>query len=181
MILQNGRPASAEGREEKEMKTYDVLDELGIKYSRTDHGPVGTIADCLEVDKVLGITICKNLFLCNRQKTAFYLLMMPGHKTLRTKELSAQIPTSRLSFASGDDMIKYLNVAPGSATVMGLIYDTDNQVQLLVDEEILREEYVGCHPCVNTSSLKLRTEDVFGKFLEAVHHDCKTVELGEVV
>jgi len=180
MILQNGRPASAEGREEKEMKTYDVLDELGIEYSRTDHGPVGTIADCLEVDKVLGITICKNLFLCNRQKTAFYLLMMPGHKTLQTKELSAQIPTSRLSFASGDDMIKYLNVAPGSATVMGLIYDTDNQVQLLVDEEILREEYVGCHPCVNTSSLKLRTEDVFGKFLEAVHHDYKTVVLGEM-
>lgn len=178
MILQNGRPASAEGREEKEMKTYDVLDGLDIEYSRTDHGPVGTIADCLEVDKVLGITICKNLFLCNRQKTAFYLLMMPGHKTLRTKELSAQIPTSRLSFASGDDMIKYLNVAPGSATVMGLIYDTDNQVQLLVDEEILREEYVGCHPCVNTSSLKLRTEDVFSKFLEAVHHDYRTVVLG---
>lgn len=181
MILQNGRPASAEGREEKEMKTYDVLDELGIAYSRTDHGPVGTIADCLEVDKVLGITICKNLFLCNRQKTAFYLLMIPGHKTLRTKELSVQIPTSRLSFASGDDMIKYLNVAPGSATVMGLIYDTDNHVQLLVDEEILREEYVGCHPCVNTSSLKLRTEDVFGKFLETVHHDYKTVVLGEPV
>lgn len=180
MILQNGRPASAEGREEKEMKTYDVLDELGIEYSRTDHGPVGTIADCLEVDKVLGITICKNLFLCNRQKTAFYLLMMPGHKTLQTKELSAQIPTSRLSFASGDDMIKYLNVAPGSATVMGLIYDTDNQVQLLVDEEILKEEYVGCHPCVNTSSLKLRTKDLFGKFLEAVHHDYKTVVLGEM-
>ncbi|EEG75078.1 prolyl-tRNA synthetase associated domain-containing protein [[Clostridium] hylemonae] len=177
MILQNGRPACAAGREDKEMKVYDVLDGLGIEYSRTDHGPVGTIADCLEVDKVLGITICKNLFLCNRQKTAFYLLMLPGHKVLRTKELSAQIPTSRLSFASGEDMVRYMNVAPGSATVMGLIYDTDCSVQLLVDEEILQEEYVGCHPCVNTSSLKLRTEDVFGKFLAAVHHDYKTVTL----
>lgn len=179
MILQNGRPASAEGREEKEMKVYDLLDRLGIEYARTDHQPVGTIADCLEVDKVLGLTICKNLFLCNRQKTAFYLLMIPGYKTLRTKELSAQIPTSRLSFGSGEDMVKYLNVTPGSATVLGLMNDVDNRVQLLVDEEILEDEYIGCHPCVNTSSLKLRTEDVLGKFLEAVHHDYKTVELSK--
>ena len=119
MELQNGRPASLEGREEKEIKVYDLLERLGIEYLRTDHEAAGTIADCLEVDQVLGITICKNLFLCNRQKTEFYLLMMPGHKSLRTKELSAQIPTSRLSFASGEDMVKYLNVLPGSATVMG--------------------------------------------------------------
>ncbi len=173
MELQKGRPASLEGREEKEIKVYDLLDRLGIEYFRTDHKAAGTIADCLEVDRVLGITICKNLFLCNRQKTAFYLLMMPGHKNLRTKELSAQIPTSRLSFASGEDMAKYLNVLPGSATVMGLMNDTENHVQLLVDE------YVGCHPCVNTSSLKIRTEDVFGKFLDAVHHDYITVTLSD--
>lgn len=105
--------------------------------------------------------------------------MMPGHKSLRTKELSAQIPTSRLSFASGEDMVKYLNVLPGSATVMGLMNDTENHVQLLVDEEILKDEYVGCHPCVNTSSVKICTEDVFGKFLDAVHHDYITVTLSD--
>ena len=105
--------------------------------------------------------------------------MMPGHKNLRTEELSAQIPTSRLSFASGEDMAKYLNVLPGSATVMGLMNDTENHVQLLVDEEIFKDEYVGCHPCVNTSSLKIRTEDVFGKFLDAVHHDYITVTLSD--
>lgn len=131
------------------------------------------------MDKVLGITICKNLFLCNRQKTAFYLLMMPGHKNLRTKELSTQIPTSRLSFASGEDMVKYLGVTPGSATVMGLMNDTKDRVQLLVDEEVLKDEYIGCHPCVNTSSLKIRTQDVFGKFLDAVHHDYRTVKLSD--
>ena len=138
---------------------------------------MGTIADCLEVDKILGINICKNLFLCNRQKTAFYLLLMPGEKTLQTKELSKQIPTSRLSFASGEDMEKYLNVTPGSATIMGLIFDPENKVQLLVDEDVLQQEEFGCHPCVNTSSLKMKTEDVFGKYLEAVHHDYITVKL----
>lgn len=177
MILYQGRPEDVSGRKEKEIKVYDVLDSLGISYYRTDHEAVGTIADCLEVDKILGINICKNLFLCNRQKTAFYLLLMPGEKTLQTKELSKQIPTSRLSFASGEDMEKYLNVTPGSATIMGLIFDPESKVQLLVDEEVLQQEEFGCHPCVNTSSLKLKTEDVFGKYLEAVHHDYITVKL----
>ena len=177
MILYKGRPEDVSGRKEKEIKVYDVLDSLGISYYRTDHEAVGTIADCLEVDKILGINICKNLFLCNRQKTAFYLLLMPGEKTLQTKELSKQIPTSRLSFASGEDMEKYLNVTPGSATIMGLIFDPENKVQLLVDEEVLQQEEFGCHPCVNTSSLKMKTEDVFGKYLEAVHHDYITVKL----
>lgn len=177
MILYKGRPEDVSGRKEKEIKVYDVLDSLGISYYRTDHEAVGTIADCLEVDKILGINICKNLFLCNRQKTAFYLLLMPGEKTLQTKELSKQIPTSRLSFASGEDMGKYLNVTPGSATIMGLIFDPENKVQLLVDEDVLQQEEFGCHPCVNTSSLKMKTEDVFGKYLEAVHHDYITVKL----
>lgn len=177
MKLYNGRPSSVEGREEKEIKVYDLLDSLGIPYMRTDHKAVGTIADCLEVDKILEIKICKNLFLCNRQKTSFYLLLVPGDKALKTKELSKQIPTSRLSFASGEDMEKYLNVSPGSATIMGLIFDPENKVQLLVDEELLDEEYFGCHPCVNTSSLKLKTEDVLGKFLKAVGHDYITVKL----
>ena len=181
MELQNGRPASLEGREEKEIKVYDLLDRLGIEYLRTDHEAAGTIADCLEVDQVLGITICKNLFLCNRQKTEFYLLMMPGHKSLRTKELSAQIPTSRLSFASGEDMVKYLNVLPGSATVMGLMNDKENHVQLVIDREVLEDDHLGCHPCINTSSLKLNTKEVLEKFLPAVHHEALLVDLPWVV
>ena len=179
MELQKGRPADTAGRLEKEIRTYDLLDRLGVAYERVDHAPAMTMEVCQEIDQTLQAVICKNLFLCNRQKTAFYLLMMPGHKNLRTKELSAQIPTSRLSFASGEDMAKYLNVLPGSATVMGLMNDTENHVQLLVDEEIFKDEYVGCHPCVNTSSLKIRTEDVFGKFLDAVHHDYITVTLSD--
>lgn len=179
MILYEGRPKSLEGRQEKEIKVYDLLDSLGISYQRTDHKAVATIEDCQEVDRILGIRICKNLFLCNRQKTAYYLLLIPGDKVLKTKELSKQIPTSRLSFASGEDMEKYLNVSPGSATVMGLIFDLEHKVRLLIDEEILKEEYFGCHPCVNTSSIRFRTKDMIDKVLKAVDHDYITVKLSD--
>lgn len=179
MVLYKGRPEQEGGRCQKEIAVYDLLDGLRITYERVDHEAVQTIAACEEVDRTLGIEICKNLFLCNRQRTAYYLLLLPGHKALQTKELSKQIPTSRLSFASGEDMEEYLNVTPGSATIMGLIFDPENRVQLVVDEEILKEEYFGCHPCVNTSSLKLRTADVFGRYLEAVHHSYVKVKLSE--
>lgn len=177
MKLYNGRPESIEGRKEKEIQVYDLLDRLGIAYQRTDHEAAMTMEDCAEADQVLGLDICKNLFLCNRQKTKFYLLLMPGDKVFKTKELSSQIQSSRLSFGSAEDMEKYLNVTPGSATIMGLLFDTENQVQLIVDEDVLNQEEFGCHPCVNTSSLKMKTEDIFGKFLEEVHHDYLTVRL----
>lgn len=179
MEIYHGRPKHDEGRLEKELEVYDLLDELGISYERVDHEALQTIEACQKVDETLGISICKNLFLCNRQRTAYYLLLLPGYKALKTKELSKQIPTSRLSFASGEDMEEYLNVTPGSATIMGLMFDPKNRVQLVIDEEILKEEWFGCHPCINTSSLKLRTEDVIGKYLQAVHHEYLTVNLSD--
>lgn len=179
MEIYHGRPKYDDGRLEKELKVYDLLDELGISYERVDHEALQTIEACQKVDETLGISICKNLFLCNRQKTAYYLLLLPGYKALKTKELSKQIPTSRLSLASGEDMEEYLNVTPGSATIMGLMFDPENRVQLVIDEELLKEEWFGCHPCINTSSLKLQTEDVIGKYLQAVHHEYLTVNLSD--
>lgn len=179
MEIYRGRPGNNKGRLEKELSVYDLLDELGIVYERVDHEALQTIEACKAVDEILGISICKNLFLCNRQKTSYYLLLLPGEKALRTKELSKQIPTSRLSFASGEDMEEYLNVTPGSATVLSLMYDTENRVRLLIDEELLSEEWFGCHPCINTSSLKLRTKDILEKYLKAVHHDYITVKLSD--
>lgn len=177
MELLNGRPESVEGRLPREVRTYDMLDSLGIEYKRTDHGPADTMEACNEIDAILGVLICKNLFLCNRQKTAFYLLMMPGDKKFKTKELSSQINSARLSFASPEDMLKYLDIEPGAVSIMGLMNDKDHAVQLLIDEDVLKDEYIGCHPCVNTSSLKLKTEDVINKFLPAAGHDYKTVHL----
>ncbi len=177
MELYNGRPENTEGRLPREIRTYDFLDQLGIEYKRTDHVAAGTMEDCKDIDSILGVVICKNLFLCNRQKTKFYLLLMPGDKVFKTKELSAQIGSARLSFAEADAMLKYLDIEPGAVSVMGLMNDVNHEVQLLIDEDVLKGEYFGCHPCVNTSSLKLKTEDMIGKFLPATGHDYLKVKL----
>lgn len=179
MELLHGRPASSEGRLDKEMRVYDLLDSLGIAYERTDHEAAMTMEDCMEIDRILDIVICKNLFLCNRQKTRFYLLMMPGDKVFRTRDLSPLIGSSRLSFAEAQDMEKYLDITPGSVSVMGLMNDTQNHVQLLVDRPVIESPLLGCHPCVNTSSLRMKTKDVLDRFLPAVHHDAIVVDLPE--
>ena len=179
MELYHGRPQSSDGRFEKEMRVYDLLDNLEISYERTDHIAAMTMEDCLEIDRILEVIICKNLFLCNRQKTKFFLLMMPGDKVFKTKDLSSQVGSSRLSFASSEDMEKYLDITPGSVSVMGLMNDTDNRVQLLIDRPVAESQLLGCHPCVNTSSLRLKTEDVLQKFLPAVHHEAIIVDLPE--
>ena len=177
MELYDGRPKSVDGRLEREVRTYDYLDNLGIKYQRTDHEPADNMEACNAIDAILGVIICKNLFLCNRQKTNFYLLMMPGDKKFKTKELSKQINSARLSFAEAEDMLKYLDIEPGAVSIMGLMNDKDKEVKLLIDEDVLKGEYIGCHPCVCTSSLKIKTEDIVEKFLPSVGHEATIVHL----
>ena len=177
MKLFKGRPESVEGRLPRELRTYDLLDELGIEYYRTDPERADNMEACNEIDAILGVLICKNLFLCNRQKTNFYLLMMPGDKKFKTKELSSQINSARLSFADPEDMLKYLDIEPGAVSIMGLMNDKEHKVQLLIDEDVLVGEEIGCHPCVCTSSLKLKTADVIEKYLPVTGHEYKTVHL----
>ena len=177
MELQKGKPTDMSGRLEKECRVYAFLDGLGVEYWRVDHEPAYNMEICEEIDKALGAIICKNLFLSNRQKTQFYLLMMPGDKVFKTKELSKQIGSARLSFGEAEYMEQYLDITPGAASVLGLMNDRDNHVKLLVDEDVLKGEFLGCHPCVNTSSLKLRTSDVFGRLLQEMHHDMTVVTL----
>ena len=177
MELENGRPADTSGRLAKEVRCYDLLDRLNVSYQRIDHDPAMTMEDCAEVDKSLEATICKNLFLCNRQATDFYLLMIPDTKVFKTKELSAQIGSSRLSFATPEYMEKYLDITPGSVSVLGLMNDTDGHVRLLIDEDVLKGEYIGCHPCINTSSLRIRTEDMVNKVIPAMNHKIHIVHL----
>lgn len=167
----------AEGREEKEMRCYRLLDSLNIQYRRADHEPAATIPDCEQVEKLLGGKICKNLFLTNRQQTEFYLLLMPGEKPFKTKLLSKQIGSARLSFAGAGDMEKYLNISPGSVSVLGLMNDAGGAVRLLVDRELEQEEFFACHPCLNTSTVMFRTEDLFGKILPALGRKPEFVEL----
>ena len=179
LLLKKGRPESLLGREDKEIKCYEFLDSLGVEYYHVDHRdmPADTMEACVAIDEALGCKICKNLFLCNRQKTDFYLLMMPADKPFKTKDLTAQINSARLSFADSDAMLKYLNITPGSVSVLGLMNDSENAVRLLVDKDILSDEYIGCHPCVNTTSMKIKTTDIFDKIIDAVSHTKTIVEL----
>ncbi len=122
MQLQNGRPTDTTGRLDKEIRTYDFLDKLGIEYQRIDHEAAFTMEVC-------------------------------------------------------EEMEKYLDITPGSVSVMGLMNDHDNAVRLLVDEDVLKGEWVGCHPCINTSSLRIKTKDMFGPVIKAMHHDMTVVKL----
>ena len=178
LTLEKGRPAIIVGRQEKEIRTYDLLDSLGMEYERVDHEAADTMEACAAIDKVLApAVICKNLVLCNAQKNKFYLLMIREDKKFLTKDISKQINSARLSFGPADYMEKFLDITPGSVSVLGLMNDKENNVTLLVDEDVLQAEYFGCHPCINTSSLRLKTADVFGRFLDAIGHDYTVVKI----
>lgn len=167
----------AEGRMEKEMRCYRLLDGLGVEYRRVDHEHADTIAACEQVESLLGCKICKNLFLTNRQQTDFYLLVMPGEKPFKTKLLSKQIGSARLSFAGPEHMERLLDITPGSVSVLGLMNDRERAVRLLVDRDLLKEEYFGCHPCINSSSLRFKTAELFDRILPAMGHEPEFVEL----
>lgn len=174
--LRVGRPSDADKRLPKEQKCYDMLDRLGVEYAGVDHEHADTIEVCHEIESTLGAKICKNLFLTNRQQTEFYLLLMPGDKPFKTKLLSKQIGTARLSFASSEHMQELLDITPGSVSVLGLMND-GGRVHLVIDSDLLKDEFIGCHPCINTSTLRIRTSDIIEKLLPAVGHEYAVVEL----
>lgn len=189
LTIYKGRPTDVAGRKAREVRVYDLLDSLGVEYDRLDHEPAMTMEVCEEINAAFGrmtlaefqaergeehtkhAIICKNLFLCNKQRTKFYLLMIPGDKKFLTKNLSAQINSARLSFAGEEEMLHYLDITPGSVSVLGLMNDHENAVQLLIDRDVLQSEFVGCHPCQNTSSLRMKTKDLLEKIIPAMNHE----------
>ncbi len=171
MKLEQGRPQDCNGRADKEIRVYDLLDRLYVKYERIDHESVNTMDACEQIDKVLCATICKNLFLCNRQKTSYYLLMIRSDKHFKTKDITDQIGSARLSFADEQSMLELLDITPGSVSVLGLMNDTECRVQLLIDRDVIDGEYFGCHPCINTSSLRIKTQDLIDVILPSIGHD----------
>ena len=177
MELQNGRPTSCAGRLPKEIRCYDLLDRLGVEYQRIDHEAAMTMEACAAIDAALNAVICKHLLLSHRQCTVYYLLLMPGDKSFKTSVLSKEIGSSRLSFAAPEYMEKFLDITPGSLSVLGLMNDKENQVQLLIDEDVLKGAYFGCHPCINTSSLRIATRDLMESILPALNHQPQIVTL----
>lgn len=175
-VVYTGRPADR--RSDVEEAVYDKLDELAISYTRVDHDHADTMEDCLLIESTLGARICKNLFLCNRQQTQFYLLMMHGDKPFKTKYLSAQLGCSRLSFADEGHMAEYLHTTPGSVSALELMFDRENRVQLVMDKPLLADEYISAHPGLSGSTLRLRREDLLC-FVRACGHEPVVVELPE--
>ena len=179
MELYTGRPESNEGRLPKEIRCYDLLDSLAVPYQRIDHEEANTMEACAAIDEALNATICKNLLLCNRQYTTFYLLMIPGEKHFKTSVFSKLIGSSRLSFAAPEYMEQFLDITPGSLSVLGLMNDRENRVQLVIDEDILKGGFFGCHPCINTSSLRIATKDLMETIIPAMGHEPIFVALPE--
>ena len=178
MELLHGSPSDLSGRSEREIRTYTFLDSLGISFDRTDHPeqPATTMEVCAEVDAILDVHICKNLFLCNRQKTSFYMLLMPGDKPFKTKFLTSQLNCARLSFAEPDKMQEYLHTIPGSVSALELIFDTDNNIQLVIDNDLMKDDYICGHPGINTSTLRLVREDMF-RYVRATKHEPYFIDL----
>lgn len=175
--MYKGRPSDCENRLPKEIAVYDLLDALGMEYERVDHDAADTIEACRAVEEVIGVGVCKNLFVCNRQKTEYYIIMMSGEKPFRTADVSKKLGVSRLSFASSEDMERMLDVTPGSVTVMALKNDKKCAVNLVIDRDIINGEYVRCHPCINTSTLKIKTEDLLRVFLRHTKHTPRIIDI----
>ncbi|MCI9140532.1 MAG: DUF21 domain-containing protein [Lachnospiraceae bacterium] len=176
-VLYEGRPTDQTDRTETEIQCYDFLEQLHIPFFRVDHEPMATIEDSHSIDDILQTKMCKNLFLCNAKKNQFYLLLMPGDKRFKTKDLSSQLNISRLSFADETYMKEYLKLTAGSVSILGLMHDEENKVRLLIDKDVLKDEYIACHPCNNTTSLKIKTKDVLEKVLPAMDHEATLVTL----
>ena len=153
------------------------MDKLNIQFQRIDHTPADTIEDCVKLEPLLHVKATKNLFLRNRARTMWYLLMMPGDKPFHTRDLIGQMGIQRLSFGEEDMLESMLNLTPGSVSILGLMYDKKKQVKLLIDREIVQNDYIRCHPCINTSTLKIKTDDVINTLLPYIGHYPMIVEL----
>jgi conserved hypothetical protein len=171
-----GRPVDIEKRQEKEKRCYDFLDNIGVEYEVVDHDEASDMEKCREIEGALGVKICKNIVLCNRQETVFFLFMMPGDKKYVTKDISKKLEVSRLSFAKENYLKEFLDVTPGSVSVLGLLNDKDNRVDLVIDSDVIKENFIRCHPCVNTSTLKIATTDFLNKVIPALNKEAKIID-----
>ena len=171
-----GRPFYIENRQDKEKRCYDFLDSLGVEYEVVDHDEASDMEKCKEIEGALGVKICKNIVLCNRQETKFFLFMMPGDKKYVTKDISKKLDMSRLSFAKENYLKEFLDVTPGSVSVLGLLNDKDNRVELVIDKDVRQAYFIRCHPCENTSTLKISTDDFLNKIIPALGKEAKIID-----
>lgn len=153
------------------------LKKLNVNYEIKEHDALISMDTYELIQKDMGVTIPKNLFLNTQNHQNFYLLIMPGDKKFKTKELSSQINSSRLSFGSDEKLEEFLKCYKGSTSALGLLFDKENKVKLLIDEDLLNKEYLGFHPCNNSFTVKIKTSDLIEKYLPNINHDFIKVKL----
>ena len=136
-----------------------------------------TMEDCVAIEEKLDMKMVKTLFLCNRQQTSFYLFVTCGDKPFRSKEFSAALGVSRLSFTPAEKMDEMLGTKIGAATVFSALLDNAKDVQFVFDKEVLKEEYYGCSDGTTTGYMKIKTEDVLHKFMPFTKHTVLFVEV----
>lgn len=158
-------------------QVYDFLDAHGIRCDREAHAPAFHMDDCVEISDRMNAAHCKNYFLTTKSRKVYCLCLVRPEARLKTSDVSRQAGTPRLSFADEEAMMELLHVHPGSVSPMGLIFDSDNRVRLLVDSALKDAERLAFHPCDNTETLAMSAEDFFGVFLPAVGHEPTFVEI----
>ncbi len=147
-------------RDKRDLLSEQTLHKLNIPFVRYEHEAARTMEDCEDIGKEIGACHMKNLFLVNRQGTAFYLVLMDGHKSFRTAEVSKKLGVARLSFGTPEQLKTMLNLEPGAVTALGLLFDEKRVVNVVVDEDVLSYPYVCMHPCVSDASLAIKPEDL---------------------
>lgn len=160
-----------------EKRIYEKLSELNISFDRVDNDTVETMEECVEINNKLGTEIRKTIIVCNDKKTKFYLVVLPAEKRFDSKLFRDKMQCSRVSFAKAEDMQELLNILPGSATVMSIINDKENIVQVVIDKEVATSEYFGCNTGENTRHIKIKTSDLINNFLNNTNHEPIIIDL----
>ena len=156
---------------------YNTLEALEIPFERVDTDEAITMEDCVEIGKKLDTSIVKTLFLCNRQKTNFYLFVTTEDKPFVTKDFSRALEISRVSFASPEMLFDMLGTKVGSATALSCVFDKENKVKIILDKDAVSSEWYGCSDGTTTGYMKLKTEDLINKYLPFSNHIPTIIEI----
>lgn len=161
---------------EREKIVYEMFDKLGIVYKKYEHKAVYTIEEAKELNIDMPGRHCKNIFICDRKKRSFFLIILPEDKKLDFRIIENKLSYKGLRFAPEEMLHKYLGVEAGSVTPFGLINDIGKKVEVIVDKDIITADYVSFHPNVNTSTVTIAVED-FNKFLQWCENKLRYIDL----
>lgn len=171
------KAAPAECKNNLQQLVYSTLEKLEIAFERVDTDEAISMEDCILINRKLNMKMVKTLFLCNRQHTALYLFITTAEKPFKSKDFSTALDVSRLSFAPVELLQTRLGVKIGAATIFGILLDTKNEIQVIIDKDVVSEEWYGCSDGTTTGYMKIAIESVIDKFLNFTNHKPKIIQV----